>query len=39
MPIANNNKSVLIYFVVSMEVTALFLLNMFVGVVVSTFMI
>ena len=39
MPITNNNKSVLIYFVVSMAVTALFLLNMFVGVVVSTFMI
>ena len=39
MPIPNNNKSVFIYFVISMVVTALFLLNMFVGVVLSSFMV
>jgi hypothetical protein len=39
MPVADRNKIAFMFFVVSMIVTTLFLLNMFVGVIVSSFMI
>jgi hypothetical protein len=37
MPKENNNPAAILYFVISIVVSSLFILNMFVGVVISTF--